>query len=196
MPQGPPARVFTSLRRVLARLGIGSVKPQVQTERDWASTPCGHIAAVCTWGFATPIPQFAAGLRRRGTKTLAAVCQQVVYIALVTSRDVPVKLWIVQSHGVEGAPMLQHPNARLTPRGAGDDVLPHRVRRAGRLRRAPDGREPPDRLQAGRPREARRGLRDRGSRPRRLAWATSPEVEGRVLEARRPEPPHVGAQSS
>lgn len=43
--------------------------------------------------------------------------------------------------------MEQHPNAKLTPRGARDARLAHRIRPRRRRGRAPDGDQPPDSLQ-------------------------------------------------
>lgn len=52
--------------------------------------------------------------------------------------------------------MEQHPNARLTPRGARDARLAHRVRPRRRRDRASDGCQPPDGEQVAAPQQVRR----------------------------------------
>ena len=81
--------------------------------------------------------------------------------------------------------MSQHPNARLTPKGR--ETLVSRVTSglgvAEAARRMGVSRQTASKWLA----RARRGepMSDRSSRPRRLAGATPPEAEARVLEARR-----------
>ncbi len=80
--------------------------------------------------------------------------------------------------------MSQHPNAKLTPRGARDARLAHRVRLgvAEAARQMGVSRQTAGKwLRRSRSGE---GLSDRSSRPRRLARATPPDVEDRVCEAR------------
>ena len=81
--------------------------------------------------------------------------------------------------------MSQHPNARLTPRGR--ELLASRVAGGERVsavaRQMGVSRQTASKWLA----RARRGepMSDRSSRPRRLARATPPDAEARVLEARR-----------
>ena len=111
---------------------------------------------------------------------LAVVCQQVVYVGVVTNGKGPAKLWIDEARSEGGSPMNQHPNARLAPRGR--EGLVKRVRSGEAVsevaRQMRASRQTASkwlaRARAGEP------VSDRTSRPRRLARLTPREVEDRV----------------
>lgn len=87
--------------------------------------------------------------------------------------------------------MEQHPNAKLTPKGARDARLAHRIRPRRRRGRPPDGNQPPDRQQMAAQEQVRRGALRPKQPPAKAGEAHAARsrgagLRGPLLDAARP----------